>query len=160
MAVSVASMARKCFAVAVAGAAAMGRAATRLLCETDAQSIRLETKMLQEEIFSLHFTKKQNFPKMVGRRVFPLGTQFKDPLFRPFISQFTAASASSSWGRPSPWAPSHDTRSIRDLRGCRDAGAAMAMLSPTTSTLQPKLSSLNSVWTGGIALAPIMMAHG
>ena len=75
------------------------------------------------------------------------------------ISQFTA-SASSSWGRPSPWAPSHDTRSIRDLRGCRDAGAAMAMLSPTTSTLQPKLSSLNSVWTGGIALAPIMMAHG
>jgi hypothetical protein len=40
--------------------------------------------MLQVEIFSLHFTKKQNFPKMVGRRVFPLGTQSKDPLFRPF----------------------------------------------------------------------------
>ena len=76
-------MARKCFAVAVAGAAAMGRAATRLLCVTDAQSMRFD-KMLQEEIFSLHFTKKQNFPKMVGRRVFPLGTQSKDPLFRPF----------------------------------------------------------------------------
>ena len=58
MAVSVASMARKCFAVAVAGAAAMGRAATRLLCETDAQSMRFDhSKMLQEEIFSLHFTK-------------------------------------------------------------------------------------------------------
>jgi hypothetical protein len=42
MAVSVASMARKCFAVAVAGAAAMGRAATRLLCETDAQSMRFD----------------------------------------------------------------------------------------------------------------------
>lgn len=84
MAVSVASMARKCFAVAVAGAAAMGRAATRLLCETDAQSMRFDPKMLQEEIFLLFFTKKQNFPKMVGRRVFPLGTQSKDPLFRPF----------------------------------------------------------------------------
>jgi len=65
MAVSVASMARKCFAVAVAGAAAMGRAATRLLCVTDAQDSSrrfdahqdVEITTTQMEIFSLHFTK-------------------------------------------------------------------------------------------------------
>ena len=78
MAVSVASMARKCFAVAVAGAAAMGRAATRLLCVTDAQSMRFDAhqdamqQILCGEFFA-EFHEVAEFPQNGRLTRFPTG---------------------------------------------------------------------------------------